>query len=177
VNATGYIINTTLVLIVVLQIRERRLGLRNLVLPVVLVAAAGAYYLRAVPTAGNDVTLDVTLAAAGAALGALCALATHLRRGGDGGELARAGAVAAVLWIVGVGARMGFAFWSDHGGAPAITRFSIGHSITGADAWVAALVMMAFAEVLTRLVVLQLRARRLPAAASTAIPAPAYEQA
>jgi hypothetical protein len=176
VNATGYIINTILVLIVVFQLRERRLGLRSLVLPVVLVAAAGAYYLRSIPTAGHDVTLDVTLAAIGAALGALCALATHLRRGGDGVALARAGVLAAVLWIVGIGARMGFAFWSDHGGAPAITRFSVGHSISSSDAWVAALVMMAFAEVLTRLVVLRLRARKLPAVAP-APQTPAYERA
>jgi hypothetical protein len=176
VDATGYIINTILVLIVLLQIRERRLDLRSLVLPVAAVAAAGAYYLRSFPTAGHDVALDVTLAATGAALGALCALATHMRRGGDGVALARAGWLAAILWIVGIGARMGFAFWSDHGGGPAITRFSITHTITGSNAWVAALVLMAFAEVIVRLAVLRLRARRLPVPASAAR-APAYEQA
>ncbi len=162
-NATGYIINAILVLLVLRQIRGSRLDLANLVLPVVLVAGAAAYYLRAVPPAGNDIVLDVVLVAAGAVLGYLCALATDLRRGGDGVPFARAGAVAAILWVAGIGARMAFAFSSDHGAGPAIARFSAAHSITGADAWVAALVMMALAEVTARLITLRLRARRLPA--------------
>jgi hypothetical protein len=166
VNATGYIINSILVLLVIRQIRETRLDLVNLVLPVVLVAGAAAYYLRSVPTAGHDVVLDVTLGAVGLALGALCALATRLRRGPDTIALARAGAVAAVLWVAGIGARMAFAIWSDHGGAPHIASFSVAHQITGAGAWVAALVIMALAEVLARLGILRLRARMLPRAGS-----------
>jgi hypothetical protein len=177
VNATGYIINAILVLLVLRQIRERRLDLQSLVLPVVLVAAAAAYYLRAVPAAGNDIVLDLTLAAAGVALGALCAAATRLRRDTDGRALARAGWLAAALWVVGIGARMAFAFSSDHGAGPAIARFSVAHQISGADAWVAALIIMALAEVAARLAVLRLRAARLPAPASAAVRAPAYEQA
>ena len=50
-NATGYIINSILVLLVLRQIRETRLDLVSLVLPVVLVGAAAAYYLHSVPTA------------------------------------------------------------------------------------------------------------------------------
>lgn len=161
-NATGYLINAILVLLVLRQIRENRLDLANLVLPVVLVAGAAAYYLRSVPTAGHDVLLDVTLGAAGLALGALCALATRVRRGPDGIALARAGAVAAVLWVIGIGARMAFAIWSDHGGAPHIASFSVAHQITGSGAWVAALVIMALAEVLARLGILRLRAATLP---------------
>lgn len=175
VNATGYIINTILVLLVVRQMRDNRLDLANLVLPVVLVAAAAAYYLRTVPTAGHDVLLDVTLAATGAVIGALCALATYLRRGPDGTAISRAGLVAGVLWVLGIGARMGFAFYSDHGGGPAIARFSAAHQITSADAWLAALVIMALAEVLARLGILRLRARLLPAA-GTAEPELAYKE-
>ena len=103
-NATGYIINSILVLLVLRQIRETRLDLANLVLPVLLVGAAAAYYLHSVPTAGHDVLLDVTLGSVGLALGALCALATRLRRGPGGVALAKAGIVAAVLWVAGLGA-------------------------------------------------------------------------
>ena len=80
----------------------------------------------------------------------------------------QAGWVAAILWVVGIGARMGFAYASDHGSGPAIARFSAAHSITSADAWVAALVMMALAEVIARLAVLRLRARQLPVASTPA---------
>ncbi|HET7017570.1 MAG TPA: hypothetical protein VFI65_26845 [Streptosporangiaceae bacterium] len=172
-NTTGYIINAILVLLVLRQIRETRLGAINLILPVLLVAGAAAYYLRSIPTAGNDLALELTLAATGAVLGALCALFTRMRRGADGVALTRAGWIAAVLWIVGIGARMGFAYASDHGSGPAIARFSVAHSITSADAWVAALVMMALAEVLARLAVLWVRARQLPAVSLPAsAPAP-----
>ena len=164
-NATGYIINAILVLLVLRQIRGSRLDLINLVLPVVLVAGAAAYFLRSVPTAGSDGTLDLILAGTGALLGFLCAWATRLRREPDGTPFARAGAVAAVLWVAGIGARMGFAYATSHGAGPAVERFSAAHGITSASAWVAALVLMALAEVIARLVTLRVRARRLPAAA------------
>ena len=53
-NATGYIVNSILVLLVLRQIRETRLDLVSLVLPVVLVGAAAVYYLHSVPTAGHE---------------------------------------------------------------------------------------------------------------------------
>jgi len=136
VNATGYIVNTILVLLVVRQIRGSRLDLLNLVLPVVLVIGAAAYYLRDVPSAGNDIVLDIALTATGAALGVLCALATHVRRDANGVAFAWAGVLAAILWVVGIGCRMIFAFASDHGAGPAITRFSITHRRAGRHAWV-----------------------------------------
>ena len=168
-NATDYAINAILVLLVLRQIRETRLTWQILLLPVLIVIGAACYYLRSVPTAGNDIVLDLTLAAVGATLGGLCALATRLRRGADGVPLSRAGWVAAILWVAGIGARMGFAYATSHGAGPAIGRFSVSHSITSADAWVAALFLMALAEVVTRLAVLWIRSRRLPAA--TAAPA------
>lgn len=168
-SATDYIINGILVLLVLRQIRGSRLDLVNLVLPVILVAGAAAYFLHSVPTAGNDVALDLTLAAAGAALGLFCALTTRLWRGSDGVALTKAGVVAAVLWVAGIGARIAFAFFSSHGAGPAIARFSVAHSITGANAWVAALVMMALAEVIVRLVTLRVRAHRLPSFAAQSV--------
>jgi hypothetical protein len=170
-NATDYLINAALVLLVLRQIRETRLSWQILVLPVLIVAGAAAYYLRSVPLAGNDVALYLTLGAVGATLGGLCGLATHLRRGASGAVLSRAGWIAAILWVVGVGARMGFAYASTHGAGPAIERFSIAHSITSSNAWVAALFLMAISEVVVRLAVLGLRARRPPAAVAS-VPVP-----
>jgi len=173
VSVTDYIINGVLVLLVLRQIRENRLDLVSLLLPVVLVAGAAAYYLRSIPTGGNDLALDLSLGAVGAALGIGCALATHMRRGADGVALARAGWLAAVLWVVGIGSRLAFVLYSDHGGEPAIARFSVAHTITSGQAWVAALVLMALAEVVARLVTMRLRARRLPASAEIAQRTPA----
>jgi hypothetical protein len=168
-NATDYLINAALVLLVLRQIREMRLSWQILVLPVLIVIGAAAFYLRSVPLAGNDVVLYLTLGAVGATLGGLCGVATHLRRDADGRVLARAGWIAAILWVVGVGARMGFAWASSHGAGPAVERFSVAHSITSVNAWVAALFLMAIAEVVVRLAVMALRANRLRA---TAVMAP-----
>jgi hypothetical protein len=57
---------------------------------------------------------------------------------------------------------MGFAYAATHGAGPAIAHFSAAHHVT-ADAWVAAFVLMAIAEAVTRLLVIHLRARRLAA--------------
>ena len=48
---------------------------------------------------------------------------------------------------------MAFAIAASNGAGPAIARFSIAHQITGSAAWIAALIMMALADVLTRLVI------------------------
>jgi hypothetical protein len=155
-----YLINAILVLLVIRQIREHSLDLRALAVPVLAVGAAAVMFLHSVPGGGNDIALELLGVSAGAAMGAVGGLATRLRRGADGRPLGRAGAVAASMWVAGVGARMAFAFAATHGAGPAIGRFSIAHHITGSAAWVAALVMMALADVLTRLVVVCLRGRR-----------------
>ena len=61
---------------------------------------------------------------------------------------------------------MAFAIAASNGAGPAIARFSIAHQIEGKDAWVAALIMMALADVLTRLIVIYVRGHRLTSAAA-----------
>jgi hypothetical protein len=159
-TTTDYIINIALIALVLLQIRGSRLDLMTALRPVVLVAAAALYYLRGVPTSGNDLLLDVVLGGIGLILGIACAATTRVWRASDGFGYAKAGIVAAAFWIIGIGSRLGFEEFSSHGGAGDIVRFSVAHDITSQNAWVAALVIMALAEVISRLVVLRLRAAR-----------------
>ena len=170
-NATMYVINAVLVLMVIRQIREHPLDLRSLAGPVLAVGAAAVLFLHSVPVAGNDFVLELACVAAGATMGAVSGLATKLRRGQDGRALGHAGWLSASLWIVGVGARMAFAIAATNGAGPAIARFSMAHQITGQAAWVAALIMMALADVLTRLAVIYVRGRRLTAATPAPVPA------
>jgi hypothetical protein len=167
-TATMYVINAILVLMVIRQIREHPLDLRSLAGPVLAVGTAAALFLHSVPTGGNDVLLEGACVAAGAAMGALAGLTTHVRRDRAGRALGRAGWLAAGLWITAVGARMAFAIAASNGAGPAIARFSVAHQITGSAAWVAALIMMALADVLTRLIVIYVRGRRLAAAGAPA---------
>jgi hypothetical protein len=169
-----YLINALLVLLVVRQIREHQLNARALAVPVLAVAAAAVMFLHSVPGGGSDIALDLLGVSAGAAMGAIGGLATRLRLGADGRPLGRAGALAAGMWIAGVEARMAFYFAATHGAGPAIARFSIAHHITGSAAWTAALVMMALADVLTRLAVVWIRGRRLTATSIPVIAAPVH---
>ena len=173
-NITTYLISAGLILLVIRQIREHPLDARSLAVPVLAVGAAAVMFLHSVPAGGSDLALEAACVAAGVAMGAIGGLATHLRLGADGRPLGRAGVLAASMWIVAVGARLAFAIAAGNGAGPAIARFSIAHHITGSSAWVAALVMMALADVLTRLAVIWLRGRRLaagPAATAARIPA------
>ena len=173
-NITTYLINASLILLVIRQIREHPLDARSLAVPVLAVGAAAVMFLHSVPAGGSDLALEAACVAAGAAMGAISGAATRLRLGADGRPLGRAGVLAASMWIGGVGARLAFAVAASNGAGPAIARFSVAHHITGSSAWVAALVMMALADVLTRLAVIYLRGRRLaaaPAGAAARIPA------
>ena len=134
--------------------------------------AAAVMFLHSVPAGGSDLALEAAGVAAGAAMGAIGGLATRLRLDADGRPLGRAGVLAAGMWIGGVGARLVFAIAAGNGAGPAIARFSVAHHITGSAAWVAALMLMALADVLTRLAVIYSRGRRL-AAAPVAPAAPA----
>jgi hypothetical protein len=163
-TTTDYLINAALVLLVVRQVRERRVDLRSLILPAVLVYTIAGQYLHSIPTAGNDLVLVVGLASVGLILGSTSALFHSMRLGSDGAALARAGWIAAGLWVAGIGARIAFVLASENGAGKAIAHFSSTHSITSTNAWVTALVLMAVCEVAARLAVLQLRAHRLTSA-------------
>jgi hypothetical protein len=169
-NISMYLINASLIFLVIRQIREHPLDARSLATPVLAVGAAAVLFLHSVPAGGSDLVLEAACVVAGAAMGAFGGLATKLRLDADGRPLGRAGVLAASMWVGGVGARLAFAVAASNGAGPAIARFSVAHHITGSAAWVAALVMMALADVLTRLAVIYLRGRRLAAVPAAAVP-------
>lgn len=170
---SDYLIDLALIGLVVLQVRGRRLTRRSLVLPVALTGWAATNYLHAVPTAGNDLILVGACTATGVALGTAAGLLTRITAGGDGAPLAKAGAAAAVLWVLGVGFRFAFQEYATHGGQASIARFSATHAITSGQAWVAALVLMAIGEALARTAVIAARAHTVAPGYLTATVRPA----
>jgi hypothetical protein len=156
---TEYLMNIALVSLVVLQIRGHKITVARLLVPVVMTVWFCSQILHTIPTAGNDEVLEGSLALVGAGLGVSAGLATSIRRLGAG-AFAKAGAVAAVLWVAGVGARVAFSVWVTNGGQPTITRFSVAHHITSGHAWAAAFILMAMVEVTSRTCVLYLKTVR-----------------
>ncbi|MFI5983802.1 hypothetical protein ACIBEA_23325 [Streptomyces sp. NPDC051555] len=157
-TTTEWITDIALLLIVFRQLREGRLDLKTFLIPLGIVAFVANSYLDTIPTAGNDLVLIGLLVAVGAALGIAGGVYTRIRSL-DGHVLIKAGAVSAVLWVVGMGARMGFQLWVQHGGAATVGQFSVTHQITTEKAWVAAFVLMALTEVVTRLATIFIRSR------------------
>jgi hypothetical protein len=154
-----YALNFALVGLVALQMRGINVTKAALLFPVVMTLWVATSLLHSIPTAGNDLVLELGGAVAGASLGALAALATAVTRSGTT-AVAKAGAVAAVLWVAGIGARVGFSVWVGHGGAATIRGFSVAHHITGGPAWGTAFILMALTEVFTRTGVIYLKTRR-----------------
>jgi len=159
-TTTEWITDILLLLAVFRQIRESELTARTFLLPLAIVGFFAHKYLTGIPTDGNDLVLILTLTGVGAALGIAGGFVTRVRRMGEA-VLVKAGFAAALLWVLGMGSRMAFQLWSEHGGAEAITRFSIEHTITGDQAWITAFVLMAVTEVVTRSATIMLRGQRL----------------
>ncbi len=160
-DVVNYLLDAALILMVVAQIRGRRLSLRQLLLPVAIVTYFAIDYLKHFPTSGNDLLLEASGAVFGALLGVGCGITTQVVSRDDGAPLAKATAVAASLWLFGMCGRLFFQVWVEHGGARVVGAFSAANDITAASAWADCLVLMALAEVLGRTLVLAWRGTRL----------------
>jgi hypothetical protein len=161
-STTQWILNCTLLGWVLMRnVGTRPVSLSTFLAPIAVVAVAAAFFLRHVPTAGHDVTLEVVGLLAGLLLGVFSSALTTIRvEAGD--HTITAGVAFAALWVAVIGGRIAFAEWANGAGASTIGEFSMRHQITGADAWTVAFVLMALAMVAGRLlstaVALRLRA-------------------
>lgn len=160
-SITDYLIDSALVLLVLLQIKERTLTTKTLVRPLVVLAIAVSNYLHGIPTAGNDLVLVGVLATVGLSIGVASGQTVRMRLGRDGNVLARAGWASAIFWVLGMGSRFAFAVWVSHGGASVVGHFSAQHAITSGQAWTAALLAMAVFEVCGRTLVAAARRHQL----------------
>lgn len=147
-NLTDVLMSLGLIFLIVRQILPRPLDLWGLLWPVPLVLYMAYDNLHTLPS-GPSLGFALLLGGIGIVLGVLCGSLTLVYRGQKGELLARATGVAVLFWVLGIGARLAFAFAAEHGGGPAIARFSEAHHLTEA-AWVAGLLLMSLLEVVGR---------------------------
>ena len=160
-STAQYVLNAALLLFILgTNLGTRRLSMRRLILPLVLVAAAGSLFLRDVPTVGHDVQLEAVGVVAGLVLGVVAGLLLRVQRRPDGTVVTSAGAAYAALWVAVVGGRVVFAYGTDHWFGRSIGEFSRAQQITGAGAWTAAFVLMALTMVAARVAVTAATAAR-----------------
>lgn len=147
------------VFVIATQLGRRRLSLRRLLLPVLAVAIVGYHYLHGVPTVGGDLDFEVSLTLAGALCGMLAAGLMNVERDEQTGSImTEAGITYAALWAIVFGGRLAFAWAASNLWSHQVAQFSIQHQITSSAAWTAAFIFMALSMVLTRTVVVALRA-------------------
>ncbi len=159
-TTTDYLIDSVLVLLVLLQVKERTLSTKTLIRPLVIVAVAAANYLHGIPTSGNDLVLVAVLAMTGGAIGLASAQTVIMRVGSEGEVLARTGWASGFFWVLGMGSRFAFIYWITHAGASALGQFSLQHSIS-VNTWSVALLAMAVCEVVSRSALMAARRQRL----------------
>jgi hypothetical protein len=153
-----WIISLALMLVVLRQIRGRRLTIGGIVWPVALVGWAAFTYLRQIPDYSSDWLFTIALAAVGLALGLATGFLTRVYRDNEK-VIGKATGTAAALWIIGMGSRVAFGIVALHGGAQAIGRLSDDLHLHSANTWPTALITMALCEVLSRTLVLLIRYR------------------
>ena len=163
--ASVWVIN----LVVLTAVLEADLGRRKitwfrLARPVVLAGVIIAFYLKGVADSGSGLVLQLGLAALGIVLGLAAGAIFRVFRE-NGFSWSQAGAAYAALWMVVIGARIGFAYATSH--SHHLQVWLETHHITSA-ALTDALIFMAAGMLLARTGTLIVRARRLPAAGPAA---------
>jgi hypothetical protein len=149
-----------LLALVILQLRPRKLGFVQLLLPLALVGLAVWNYFTAWPTTTNGGMLLAAGAVVGVILGFAAGALTRVWDD-EGTPFAKATAAAAGIWILGMGTRLAFQIWANStAGAAHVTAFSIQHQLQQ-SAWVDALLFMAVGQVLARTVLLYARGRSI----------------
>lgn len=162
------LISCALILLVLRQVRGRKLTVLSLIWPILLVIWAALEYVTGFPSQNNGWLLMTGCIITGLSLGVACGVTTAVYVHNHQ-VYARAGIWAVFFWIVGMSGRLIFGLYAEHGGAEQIYRFSLKHNIP-IDAWATALVMMALCEVTSRTIILAwklVRTRRITSVPTT----------
>jgi hypothetical protein len=171
-STSDYFIGVAALGLILWNMRRHELTDRRLRRPLIIAAIVAVNFLHGVPTAGADAALVAIGVLIGIGCGALSALATRVERDPTAGTvIATATRRAVAITALAFGGRMAFAVAATNGLGPEIGRFSHQVGIDSANAWIAALVLMAIADLATRALVLWHRRRAFaapPTATATA---------
>jgi hypothetical protein len=159
--ASVWIINLV-VLAAVLEadLGYRKITTRRLLRPVIIAAVVAAFYLRGASGSGNKLWLELAAVGAGILLGLVASALMRVSVNPGGSAYSRAGVPYAVLWVVVVGARLWFAYGSNHEFSGQLGSWLFTEHVTG-DVLVDSLIFVAIAMLLTRTASLLVRSRML----------------
>ncbi|MFJ4922335.1 hypothetical protein [Streptomyces sp. NPDC088725] len=163
---------TILTLVLATDLGHRRITRWRAPRSVLAVVIVVAILVRSVPTAGNDLSLQLAGIGAGVICGLIAGALLPVCRD-EAGELRTIGGAGyAAVWIVLSGARVVFAYGSEHWFGEGLIRFSVDYGLSGQDVYANSFVFMSLAMVLARTGALLVKVRRLRAAEAAVAGAP-----
>jgi hypothetical protein len=138
----------------------RQVAARKLIMPVLLVGAIGAKYLRDLPSGSMSHLLEAGGLAVGLIIGLASIALVKVGRNPDNGQpYTKAGFVYAAVWTVALAGRMAFAYGSTHWFAGPLAAFSVANHVPGA-AYASAFVLMVLTLIAVRSAAIAIRARQ-----------------
>jgi len=141
---------------------HRKVTRFRVIRPLVTACLIVPFFIKGAATTGTGLILEVALPGAGIALGLLTSTLMSVYRSPKTGKpVTRAGLAYAGLWTAVIGARAAFSYGSVHWFGPQLGRWMANHSVTSA-AITDGLIFMAVGMLLTRVITMGLRAKKLP---------------